>query len=266
MKTLVASVLLVPSAALVLAGCGSSGGGSSSSPPSKSAPPSTSAAPTTAAGLGQAMQSAIKQVSSAHLTVSATVAGQSVNGSGDEKLSDGKVTGMEITEGLPAGGGSVEVIVVGGKTYVKLPSALNLGGKPYQLVTPNSSNPVVKRLAGTMDSAVSSASVEDVSAFVQSARSVKKVGTTTVAGVPTTHYTAVVDVAKLPANLPARQQLTAAGVTSVPVQLYVDSSYRPVQVSEQLTVQGQKVSTNALFSRYNAPVSISAPPSGQVGG
>lgn len=212
------------------------------------------------------MQSAIQSISSVHLAITATVAGQSLTGSGDEKLSNGKVTGLKVTDNLPSGSGKVEIIMVGGKTYVKLPTALNPTGKPYLLVTPNSSNPVIKQFATTIDSAVSAASVEDVSAFVRAGQSLRKDGTPTINGVQTTHYTVVVDVAKLPTALPARQQLIASGVNTVPIQLYVDKLYRPIEVVEQLSAQGQKVSTKVLFSRYNAPVTISAPPSSQVGG
>jgi hypothetical protein len=76
----------------------------------------------------------------------------------------------------------------------------------------------------------------------------------------------VVDAAKLPAALPARQHMPASGVGTIPVQLYLDSTDRPVRVSDQVTVQGQKVATDVVFSRYDEPVTITAPPAGQVGG
>jgi hypothetical protein len=47
--------------------------------------------------------------------------------------------------------------------------------------------------------------------------------------------------------------------------MYVDSSGRPVQVTENFSVQGQTVSTKIGISNYNKPVSISAPPASQVG-
>lgn len=224
------------------------------------------AAPTTPAALRQAMQSAVQRVTSAHLAITATVAGQSLTGAGDERLSDGKVTGLTATEKLPAGTGTVQIIVVGGKTYVKLPRALNPTGKPYLVVRPNSSNPVIRQIAGALDSAVSSASMQDVEAFVGAARAVRNDGPAMVDGVRTTHYTVVVDAAKLPAALPARQHMPASGVGTIPVQLYLDSTDRPVRVSDQVTVQGQKVATDVVFSRYDEPVTITAPPAGQVGG
>jgi hypothetical protein len=59
--------------------------------------------------------------------------------------------------------------------------------------------------------------------------------------------------------------MTASGVTSIPLELYLDSQDRPVQVTENLTVQGQRVTSKNVISKYDEPVSISAPPPGQVG-
>jgi hypothetical protein len=56
----------------------------------------------------------------------------------------------------------------------------------------------------------------------------------------------------------------AAGITAIPVELYVDSAGRPVQITENLTVAGKKTTTSATISRYNQPVTISAPPASQV--
>ncbi len=83
-------------------------------------------------------------------------------------------------------------------------------------------------------------------------------------GVATTHYYVVVDVAKLPTSYAGRSALVQAGIATLPINLYLDSAGRPVQVTEQLTVSGKAVSTTAGVSKYNQPVTITAPPAGQV--
>ena len=132
------------------------------------------------------------------------------------------------------------------------------------LVTTNSSNAAIRQLAQSINSSIQSASVDSASIFARAAASVKTVGKEQVAGVDTTHYAVVVDPTKLPATLPGKSALNTAGIKSIPVDIYVDDQGRPVQVTENLTVAGKKTSTKAMISRYNKPVTISAPPASQV--
>jgi hypothetical protein len=74
----------------------------------------------------------------------------------------------------------------------------------------------------------------------------------------------VVDVAKLPASLPGKDALVSSGLKTLPIELYIDSAGRPVQVTEHFTVSGQTVSTDVKVTEYNAPVTITEPPADQV--
>jgi hypothetical protein len=273
------SALLTLPAIVALAACSSStagtgthSGGASSSQAgaSTSASGSTSSAPaggtpTDAQGLGALLSSGVAHIQSAHIALAVNFSGQAITGSGDEKLANGKVQAMQITESLPGGAGDIQLIVVNGKTYAKLPASLNKTGKPYVLVTENSTDPTIKQLASSIDSSLSSASLGSVGAFVTAASSVKLDGKQSVAGTPATHYSVVVDPSKLPSDYPGKSSLAQAGITSIPVELYVDDQGRPVQVTENLKVQGQSASTKITVSKYNQPVSISAPPASQVG-
>jgi hypothetical protein len=274
--------LLALPAALTLAACTSStsGKGAATSEAvtdpfaSSTAAPSTGSSaggsgvvgkPTDAAGLGGLMQSAIAGIKTAHIALDLNAAGQKLTGAGDEKLTGGKLTAMDITENLPSGGGALRLIIVDGKTYVKLPASLKAGStKPYVLVTPNSKNATVRSLASSLDSALSSASIGSVGAFITAAKTVKPVGSATVAGVKTTHYSVVVDVAKLPADLPGKDALKASGLATLPIELYIDDQGRPIRVTENFKVSGQQVSTVVTVSDYNKPVTITAPPASQV--
>ncbi len=132
------------------------------------------------------------------------------------------------------------------------------------LVSPKSSNATVRALAGSLDSALSSASIGSVNAFITAAKTVTPLGEQTINGVKTTHYAVVVDIAKLPADLPGKDSLVASGLTTLPLDLYVDDQGRPIQVSEDFKVQGQQVKSLVNVSDYNKPVTVTAPPASQV--
>lgn len=220
--------------------------------------------PTDARGLGTLMQQAVGSVNSAHIALNVQLAGNSVTGSGDEKLSNGKLSAMHLAEQLPGGTGSLELIIADGKTYAKLPSSINPTNKPWVLVSQNSSIPGIQQLSSSINTSLSSASVGNVNVFVNSAKSVTVKGHETVNGVGTTHYHVVVDVTKLSSNLPGGDALAASGIKTIPVDLWVDDQGRPVQVTEKIAVAGQEVDVKVGISKYNQPVSISAPPANQV--
>jgi hypothetical protein len=250
----------------LLAACSSSTSGKGSTGSSGAAGSSAAPGgkPSDAAGLGGLMQSAIAGITSAHISLDIDAAGQKVSGAGDEKLSAGKLVAMDITEQLPGGAGSLQLIIVDGKTYAKLPPSLNKSGKPYVLVSPDSSNATVRALAGSLDSALSSASIGSVGAFITAAQTVKLIGSATVGSVKATHYSVVVDIAKLPADLPGKDALASSGLKTLPLDLYIDGQGRPVRVNEDFKVQGQEVASNVTVTNYNKPVTVTAPPAGEV--
>ena len=258
----IVALVSVPIAFLV-AGCAATTNGKGG--PAGGASGSSSKMPTDAKGLYNLMQGAVAKTSSAHVEFDVTAQGQSFTGKGDEQLESGKVTAMQLAETLPGGAGSVEIIVVNGKIYAKVPTSINTTGKPYLLLSPNSRDPQVRQLATSIDSALQTATVSSYGVFAQAADSVKLVGTTTRNGQPTTHYTIVMNPSKLPPDFPNKQALVASGVGTIPIQLYLDSRGRPVEVDEHFTVSGQPIDTRATISQYDQPVDISAPPPNQVG-
>ena len=230
---------------------------------SKSGGGAPSGMPTTTDGLATLMQSGIAKATSAAFNLDVTIAGQALTGSGVEKLSNGQLTALDVSERLPQG--VVRVIMVDGKTYAKLPHSLNPSGKPYLPVTTDSSNVVIRTLADSLDSAVASASLGDIGVFAKAAKSIKVTGGATVQGVATTHYSMVVDLAKLPDSFPGKQPLISGGVQTIPLELDVDRQGRPIQVTEDFQAQGQKVHTKVVVTNYDKPVSITAPPANQIG-
>lgn len=253
-------------AAVALAACSSTtnGAGSTGAPGGSTASCGSSATQTDAAGLSAVLQCASKAVKTAHIDLDTSAAGEEIKGSGDEELDGGVLTGMDITESLPENEGSLRLLVTGNKTYAMLPSSINPSDKPWVVIRSDSTNSVIQQLSQSISQTQSSASIGATTAFVTAARSVANKGATNVDGVDTTHYAIDVDPTKLPADNPGKAAAAQAGITSIPVDLYVDSQGRPVKVSENFAFQGQSVSVNIEVSNYDQPVHIVAPDPDQV--
>jgi hypothetical protein len=220
------------------------------------------ATPSDAASLAAALRDGTASIRSAHLELEVDAAGNSIKGSGDETLKDGKAEAFDLTETIP-GVGDIRVLMADGKTYVQLPAGLNPSDKPWLLISTESSNPVVQQLATSLQSVTSSSSLDQYTAFTEAA-TVRVVGADQVNGADATHYALSVDVTKLPNDTPGRSDLLSAGLVTLPVDLWVDGKGRPVKVSEELTVQGQKVTTLVTLGDFDEDVTITAPPADQV--
>ena len=111
---------------------------------------------------------------------------------------------------------------------------------------------------------------------------VKKVGSGTVRGVPTTHYRATVDLNRYPKRLPAAQRASAeqsvkrliqlTHISKIPEDLWIDSQKRVRRIRLVYSFQpanaskGQKVSFDETLDLYDFGVreSIAAPPASQT--
>ncbi|HYZ36514.1 MAG TPA: hypothetical protein VE673_07285 [Pseudonocardiaceae bacterium] len=259
MRRLVAVALLCP--AIAVAGCSS--GGASHPPANNSSASQAAPAPTDAAGLADLLRRGISSVRTVHLVLAVTAPNQTINSEGDAKVAGGTLQALDITEQLGSAG-KRRLIIVDNGTYAQVPGAANAAGKPWVSVSRDSTNPTVRNLAASLEAVRRSASLDHFSSFASAAQSVQLVGKDTVDGTPVNHYLVNVDVAKLPESTPGRQALLGAGITMLPIGLYVDEQGRPVKATQDLTVQGQHTTTVISLSKFNAPVSISAPPPDQV--
>lgn len=209
------------------------------------------------------MATATKSVTSLHLTSTTTTPTLKAATGGNEKLAAGKVVAFDLTSTY-ASAAPIRLIQANGKTYAKLPARVTKSSKPYVLLSTHSPNPAVRQMATSLAASSSSSSPAAYSLFAKAAAKLTDRGAATVGGVPTRHYSFAVIPAKLPSDFPNGALLVRSGIASIPVDLYVDKQDRPVRVTENLKVQGQTVTVIADFSKYNAPVSISAPPASQV--
>ncbi len=261
----VALPTLALAGAVTLTGCTSS-----SDAPSTTAAPSSTPASAPSGGVADApatmaaaLSKGLATATSAHLAVSTTLSKQTLKGAGDVTLELGAITRAQLRQDLPSGLGTMSVVVTGDKTYAKLPSALRIdSSRPWVLLTPDSKSIVVSQLASTVQPVLTVASPASLVAFARAASSVTRLGAQSIGGAATTHYRVVVDAGSLPSSVPS--SITAGGKTSIPIDMYLDSSGRPRQVTGTFSISGQTVTPTITLSAYNVPVSVTAPPSSQV--
>lgn len=256
-RRLVTTVALPIVSAVLLTSCTSSGNRSGDKSSTAS---SSSATAGHSTDLAKSIRTGIGTLRSAHFTVDSKIGGQPLTGAGDQQLNGGRLTALAAQATLPGGLGNVALVVIGGKTYAKLPKPLADATKPWTLIRSDSSNGVVKQLAEYVDAALTGASLGNLGAVAEAAKSVENLGAAAVDGTATTHYKIVVDPAKLPSDLAS----AGLGDKAIPADLYLDKSGRPVKIRVALTVSGQATDTTVVFSRFDAPVSIQEPPANQV--
>lgn len=261
-----------------LAGCASTTSGhpgGSTAAPTTPAPTGTgipAGFPTDVHSLAATVNKALQSTTSAHLvlTFDEHVSTIRVNmaGEGDETVQDGKAKDMQMILTV-ANVGTERLVTVDGKSYVLLPSTQRTSGKPWALVTPNSSNYYVRILAQSMSATAAFAGTDAAKTFLSASDRLTKDGTTQLDdGTQVARYSLDVLTDRLPNSNSSKRVLRAAGVTHVPTELSIDSTghIRQLQQNLSLAVNGIKVTTQTKIemSDYNAPVSISAPPPDQV--
>lgn len=257
----VAPFLLVPLVAGLVA-CSSDGGSKDKN--TSSAPAGTSAAAPTnpeAAALTTKLRTGIGSLRSAHFVLSGTLAGAPLTGSGDQKLSDGKADALQAEAILPGGLGAVSIVVTDGKAYAKLPPNLGDAKKPWVVISSTSTNIVVQKVSGFVDAALAAASVGKLGDLTSAATKVENKGAASVGAIKTTHYLLVVDPTRLPGGLADPEVL---GTKTISIDLYLDATNRPVQVRAQLSVSDQAADISIVFSKFDAPVTVSPPPADQI--
>ncbi|MEU0518041.1 DUF1396 domain-containing protein [Streptosporangium sp. NPDC006007] len=105
--------------------------------------------------------------------------------------------------------------------------------------------------------------------LLTASKDVKAVGTETVGGVETTHYSGTFPVAEAAQVIdPARRerlQEQLSRVKNVKFDLWSDAQSLPRKVTLSGSEQGVTFNMAASFRGFNEPVEITAPPAGQVG-
>lgn len=283
--------IAITAGALAIAGCSSSSSsGSSSSGPAAKPPSSTagsqgpgsqgsgSGSPGGSLTASQAVQQAAQnagQVTSFAATVNvrttgaatSTIAGTLEQRTGADPLlvaNFGSVTAQAQT--IPGG---IQEILDSSAIYLKLAQLAQATGKPWikipasemsqiaggslgQLLQNNSSNPLLQ------------------TQMLASSTNVKKVGTTTLNGVPVTGYTGTYPIsaglAKLPADLRSKvaQQLQVMGLQTENFQIWLDHSQQVRKVITSAQGSKEQVTSTIGVTAVNEPVSVAIPPASQT--
>lgn len=227
------------------------------------APPPPAGFPATTDRLADLLGKGAASIRFAHLSLSVAVAGRAITAEGDETVAGGRVVDVSITETIPDFG-ALNLVISHDRYYAQLPRSRRVSAKPWVLVRPTSRSSVVRQLYAALTASQRSSSLDTGAVFVRAATRLRFLGLQTLDGTATGHYALSVEVARLPADYPGKSTLTTAGVARIPVEVWVDAQGRPRLITEQLSAAGTATHTEVRLRDFDVPVSIQAPPPGQV--
>jgi hypothetical protein len=184
-------------------------------------------------------------------------------------------------------GGSVQVLEIGAKQYTHVPPSQRLsvpGHKPWVLVDLNKVDEARLGRSFAQLSGVQNDNPSQVlSHLSQVSDRVTKVGSTSIAGVPTTAYKLEVDLRKVAAQAKqeaggragqaVQQQAQVLGTHRLPVEVWIDGQHLVRQISEQVPIPAASsgasngsghATVTIRLSDYGLPVHFTPPPSSQV--
>jgi hypothetical protein len=181
-----------------------------------------------------------------------------------------------------AGFGDMETVLSGGFAYVKLPDQLAQlmhVNTPWVKNNPNGTDSMDMMINQSLRTAQQNADPAAMLDKIKSSGTITATLKEEVDGQPTTHYTITIDLKKMLASLGSGDAMAAevnqeinAGLTSEPLDIWVDSENLPVKFSESVSMpnpvqQGKTitVATTGTYTDWGQPVTITAPPADQVG-
>jgi hypothetical protein len=277
----------VTAAALAVAGCsvasGNSGAGTSPGAGASSGSGASAGAGATAGAGGsvsaaeavkQAAQQAGKATSfaadvnvqttgAASTTISGTL--QQQTGANPLAVADfGSVT----VQGQKVPGGLEEIINSSG-VYLKMAQLAQRTGKPWVEIPASS---LSKLSGGSFSQLLQNGSSDPLTQtqMLSSSTNVKKVGTATINGVPTTEYTGTYPISAGLAKLPAATRSTIAaqlktlGLTTEHFTVWLDDQQQVRKIVTTEKGSSVQVATTIVVTSVNQPVSASIPPAAQT--
>lgn len=215
--------------------------------------------------LADAVKDKSTSAKSAHVTMTGSAGPQAINGEGDFSFA-GADTAMQMTMSTPQG--DMTMVFADKTFYMKLPTELT-PGKPWIKIAPGGDDPMSQALGDSLDSITASDPREALAKIVDAGK-ISKSEKVELNGEQTTHYSIVVDVAKLTAESgyddATRKQMEAAGIKELPMEIWVNGDDLPVRVITTVPVEGAgEVKTQADYTDWGKAVDIQAPDPSQVG-
>lgn len=180
-----------------------------------------------------------------------------------------KPLAMDITTTMPQLPDGLHVLMSGSTEYMNMGAAgaKQFGGKHWLKMDFASLGAEGKALADSLNKS-NSQDPATVVKLLTSSGDIKRVGTETVDGVPTTHYSGLVDLKKLAAEQQTDASLKAlldqaskSGMATEQVDMWINSQNLPVKVHETATTAKGSVDITIQYSDFgNTPVQITVPP------
>lgn len=248
---------------------GSSSGTSSSDGTSAASGPSVDRA-----AFAAKLKAANAGVKSLKGSIGVTASSVKVTGTFEETISGAQVGAFDMSMFISEGSNDLplRMLIVDGKVYIggtSVLKSLNAGTKKWALASANSKNPALRTLAGQLDGYLTTASANQYELYATAARSIVDAGPERVGSVDAHRYDATVDVATLAKTSPAStrasmEALAKAGVSTLPVTLWLDPSGRLLQSESTVKFSGITSQSTFKVTGYNVPVSIKAPAASDV--
>jgi len=253
--------------AMTLGACGDNGSGDTSSGNGSNA----SAGAVNLAALANSIGDETSEASSAHMTITASAAGQDISGAGDLKFGDADAA---IAMDMTTAQGSISMVFVDGVLYMKLPQEL-VPGKPWLKIDPNSESVLAKALGSLNESLSKNADPRAALQEFENSGEITDTKEEELDGKKTTHYTITVDVRKMadnqsdPTQKKAMQDAIDSGMKDFPVDVWLDEKGLPVRFAlETPTPDGQggmtSVKMQVDYTDWGKPVDIAPPPADQT--
>ncbi|GAA5088800.1 hypothetical protein HNP84_008443 [Thermocatellispora tengchongensis] len=204
----------------------------------------------------------------------------------DKQHGDGKVQGRMVYQNNPLavdltldtvdfGGrslpGGARAVLLGDTVYVKLDVLKDLVGatKPWVKASISDLDADGQAQAKDMLSRIQQFDLAGTTSMVTASKDVKAVGTESVGGVDTTHYSGTFPVdaalAQLDPDKRAQAQADLGQIKDMKFDLWADAQSLPRKITLNGTADGGTFSATMLFKGFNEPVQIAAPPADQVG-
>jgi hypothetical protein len=255
--------------AMTLGACGDNGGGDTSSGSGSNG--GASAGAVNLVDLAKSIGDETSAANSAHMTITASAAGQDLSGEGDLKFGD---TAAAISMDMTTAQGSISMVFVDGVLYMKLPQEL-VPGKPWLKIDPNSESVLAKALGGLNESLSKNADPRAALTEFENAGEITDTKEEELDGKKTTHYTITVDVQKMadnqtdPTQKKAMQDAIGSGMKDFPVDVWLDEKGLPVRFALQTPTPDGKggmtsVKMQVDYTDWGKPVDIVPPPADQT--
>ena len=276
MSRMVAFAAIAAAATTALAAC--SGGGTTSPQGNGPSAGNSTGQVATAANVIKNVSRQAERATSATVALTTQITGKlpsSMHGTMKIRTHPSVAIEVDITS-MSAGGqkvpGGLHEILTSSGIYLKMKSLATVSGKPWIGITTAQLNSATGNAFAGLTTELRQQDPLSAARMLGASNDVRAVGTTTVDGVPTTHYHGTYAFSSAYVMLtPALQKLmrkyaTAFGVSAITFDVWVDAqnNIRKLIESYDSTVAGHVLIT-MRFTSINKPVSIKAPPASEVG-